>query len=62
MKITKAEQQRRVEVAMVKSAISEAIPAGVELTSILLALADATREYTSLLIRAFEVDDQEESG
>ena len=54
MKITKEQQARRVEVAKVKSALTDAIPVNVEITSILLALADMTREFTSLLIRKFE--------
>jgi len=59
MKITKEQQARRVEVAKVKSALTDAIPVNVEITSILLALADMTREFTSLLIRKFEEDEQE---
>jgi len=59
MKITKEQQARRIEVAKIKTALSEAIPVDVEITSILLALADTTREFTSLLICKFEEDESE---
>ena len=59
MRITEVQQARRVEVSKVKSAIANAIPVDVEITSILLALADMSREFTSLLVRNFEEDEQE---
>jgi hypothetical protein len=45
------------EVAKIKTAISEAIPANVEIASIVLALADMTREFTTMLVRILEEDE-----
>lgn len=55
-----AQQARRIEVGIIRTAIEEAIPVDVEVTSILLALADLTRSYTSLLIRLLEAKPDEE--
>ncbi len=55
-----AQQARRIEVGIIRTAIEEAIPVDVEVTSILLALADLTRSYTSLLIRLLEAEPDEE--
>lgn len=52
--VNPAQQARRIEVGKIRTAIEEAIPVDVEVTSILLALADVTRSYTSLLIRLLE--------
>lgn len=60
MQITPAQQARRIEVGKIRTAIEEAIPVDVEVTSILLALADLTRSYTSLLIRLLEANPDEE--
>lgn len=60
MQITPAQQKRHVEVAEIRTALELAIPPEVEVTSILLALADLTRSYTSLLIRLLEDEPDEE--
>lgn len=52
--VNPAQQARRIEVSEIRTAIEKAIPVDVEVTSILLALADLTRSYTSLLIRLLE--------
>lgn len=58
--VSPAQQARRIEVCKIRTAIEEAIPVDVEVTSILLALADVTRSYTSLLIRLLEAEPAEE--
>ena len=54
MKNFEQQKARRIEVSKITMAIDEAIPLDVDITSILLALADLTRKFTSVRISKLE--------
>ena len=58
MKNFEQQKARRIEVSKITMAIDEAIPLDVDITSILLALADLTRKFTSVLISKLEDDNE----
>lgn len=58
MKNFEQQKARRIEVSKITMAIDEVIPLDVDITSILLALADLTRKFTSVLISKLEDDNE----
>ena len=53
--------ERKIAVQGLESCINQCIPAGTEITTILLVLSNLTKEYTNLLISELEKVNEDES-